>query len=206
MMNRLSSRLGLGLAAGVLVVSSLVGCKGVVSSGGGDGGDGGAGGSTGTTTPSDTLTTICDPGACPTPAIAMTHSQEAAATGQDPNGGVLTDTQFLFWGGGEQAPACGLPYGGDGCGGFNVSMEIPTPSLVPGVLLLGDPTVQTFIQETFGEGGNSCAASGSIDFGAGQIEILSVSDTEVVFTATGIPIDSLANHDMNGTFTASRCQ
>lgn len=210
MMKQLVGQLGMGLVA--LALSSLVGCATVVN-GGGDGGDGGTGGATatgtdtgtGTVTGTDVPPDCGDFAPCSPPAYVLTHDQEIAATGGDYNGGLISDTRFLFWGQGAQAPTCGVPYGGSGCGGFNVAVEIPTSYLVVGTIHLNDPEVQTYIQETFGEGGNTCAGTGGIDAAEGTIEITAVTDVNVVFTVTGMPVDSVTNNDMNGSFVAERC-
>ncbi|MFO0591404.1 MAG: hypothetical protein U0441_27900 [Polyangiaceae bacterium] len=215
MMKQLVGHFGMAFAA--LAITSLVGCTTTIKGGDGGGGDGGAGGATATGTDTGTGTGGATTGtgvppdcgdfaACAPPAYVLTHAQEAAATGEDPNGGLLSDTQFLFWGVGAQEPSCGNPYGeGGGCGGFNVAVEIPTSYLVVGTIPLSDPEVHTMITETFGEGGNTCAGSGGIDVPEGQIEITSVNDVVVQFTVTGLPVDSPGNFNMNGSFVGTRC-
>ena len=208
-----SLRATLGLSFGVLALASVLGCQGVVTKGGGDEGGGGAGGGAGgggdTTTDPGTGGVggggNCDPAACPSPAIAMSHAQYATAMGEDPNGGLLTDTQYLQYGGGTQTPSCGAPFGTSDCGGWTVSLTLPTSyMLTPGTYPLSDVAVDIYFTETFADGGGQCAGTGGIGFEEGEITIMQVSDTHVLFDVFGVG-QAGETFNPNGFFSAPRC-
>ncbi len=206
---QLSLRALAGLSLGVLGLVSVVGCQGVITRGGeGGGGSGGDGtGATFTTNPGTGGgggEGQCDPGACPTPALAMSHAQFAAGVGEDPNGGVLTDTQYLLYGGGTQTPACDAPFGSSACGGWTVALSLPTSMLTPGTYSFLDPEVDIFFSESFETDTNSCAGGGGGGFEDGELTILQVSDTTVLFEVTGVS-ETGSSFSTNGFYSAARC-
>lgn len=189
-------------------LASLAGCEGVITRGGdGGGGTGGAGGAAGTTTSTDPGTGGeggggCDPAACPTPAIGMSHAQYLAMTGGDPSGAL--DVQFLLYGGGVQTPSCGAPNGDpSGCGGWTAHITLPTSDLVPGTYPLSDQEVDLYYTESADEGNGMCSGAASGGLEEGQIFIHSVSDSLVTFSVEGVM--NVFDVPVNGYFQAERC-
>lgn len=200
-----------------LAAPSMIGCGGVVSYGGGDGdGDGGAGGEGG----GDGSGGFggnggCDPG-CPSApeTIAMTYAQIEATQGGSggSNSGATTGVgggpdpgmQFLMFGGGTEAPACGAPYGSGGCGGWRVSLSVASALFQVGVISFSDPGLDIFVSESQDEGNGSCSGGGGGGFEEGQLEILEITPETVRFAVSGVT--SFFSNDPNGERTAYRCQ
>lgn len=188
------------LSLGALAFVSVLGCQGVITKGGGDGGSGGGG----TSDPGTGGGGQCDPAACPAQAIVMSHPQYAAALGEDTSGQLLTDTQYLLYGGGTQTPACDAPYGGAACGGWTVAITIPTAYLTPGTYLLSDVDVEIYYTESMAAGDGSCAGTGGIGFDQGQIQILSVTNAGVDFKVSGVEPGG-ETFNINGAFSGFLC-
>jgi hypothetical protein len=205
----------LAVSLGALA-SSIIGCGGVVSVGGGDGsggesgsGDGGSGdggSGEGGDDPGG-----CDPG-CPAPeAVAMTYAQLEAA--QDPGGsgssssvggGPDPSTQFLMFGGGTQYPTCSSPNGSGQCGGWSASIFIAPQLFQVGVIPFADPGVDISVSESFDDGNGQCSGGGGGGFEDGQLEILEITDSSVRFAVSGVSL--FLSNDPNGERVASRCQ
>lgn len=211
-MNKLARSSSLVVSSiAVLGLASLVGCGGVVTRGGDGGGgaggeSGGSGGVTGTTISygGEGGGSGCDPAACPTPAVAMTHAQFEAAMGQDPNMDPPTDTYFLQYGDGVQAPTCSAPFGSyEGCGGWTASIQIASNLLTPGTYSFDGFNVDLYYTASFDEGAGQCSGLASAGPLAGELIIHSVDDYKVTFTVQNL--DGTPEVPVQGYFVADRC-
>ncbi len=149
-------------------------------------------------------------------AIAMLASQVFWYTGtggegtasSSSGGGVDPNTLFIMVG--TPAPACHIPLVTFGCGlDFEVSIGIPPELQQPGTLSLTAPgMISTFSESGPESGGGNCFPGGG-SFKDGTIEIVSIDDTQVVFTLGGTMMltgQGVPDEVANGTYVAARCQ
>jgi hypothetical protein len=94
-----------------------------------------------------------------------------------------------------------------GVSSYNVSIGVPLPMLVPGVISLSDPSLMSTFSEmgtSNGPGPSICGGGGG-SFTAGSLTIQSVDAGHVIFTLSGTVALQFGPGSADGTYTALRC-
>jgi hypothetical protein len=186
---------------------------------GGGSSDNGSGGATAISSgPGGPGGSVGDPGPPGPPnAIAILASQinwnggaGGEGTSGSTGGGTGVDPSTLYLEIGSPAPTCSNPFGGgDSCAqSFDVSIGIPPSLQVLGELSLSNPALDSTMSESAAPESDtpdqSCEGGGG-SFIQGTLTIVSIDDTQVVFTLSGTMAPDFGNPSADGTYTALRC-